>query len=116
MRRFGTKHVDETDDEPCVTSDFITELDRGGLSIPTLEKVFFVHSANHLLSATDSCKKYCCSYCSRLISVIEALTAGNTQACRTFVNILVKARVLNVSYTEQRLGCLRRREKLQNDK
>jgi hypothetical protein len=45
MRRFGTKHVDEADDEPCVTSDSIKELDRGGLTIPTLETVSFVHSA-----------------------------------------------------------------------
>ena len=116
MRRFGTEHIDEADDEPNVTSDFIKELDRGGLTIPTLATVFFVHSANHLISSIDCCKKNCCSYCSRLISVIEAPMAGNLQACRTLVNILVKARVLDASDTEQRLGCLRRQEKLQNGK
>ena len=110
MRRFGTEHIDEADDEPNVTSDFIKELDRGGLTIPTLATVFFVHSANHLISSIDCCKKNCCSYCSRLISVIEAPMAGNLQACRTLVNILVKARVLDASDTEQRLGCLRRQE------
>jgi hypothetical protein len=40
MRRSRTKHVDEADDEPCVTSDFIKELDRGGMTIPTLSKQF----------------------------------------------------------------------------
>jgi hypothetical protein len=115
MRKFGTQ-VDEADDEPCANSDFIKELNRGGLTIPTLSTVFLVHSANHLISALDCQKKNCCAYCSRLISRIESPMAANVQACRTLVNILEKARVLDTSDTEQRLGCLRRQEKLQKDK
>jgi hypothetical protein len=42
--------------------------------------------------------------------------AANVQACQTLVNILEKALVLDTSDTEQRLGCLRRQEKLQKDK
>lgn len=110
MRRFGTKHVDEVD-EPLVSSDFIQELNRGGLIIPTLSTVFFVLSAYHLLSAIDSCKKNYCSYSSRLISAIEAPMATNMQSYRTLVNILMKGHVLDASDTEQRLGCLRRQEK-----
>lgn len=116
MRRFRIKHVDEVVDEPFVTSDFIQELNRGGLTIPTLATVFFVHSAYHLMSAVDSHKKNCSSYCSRLIAAIDAPMATNTQTCRTLVNILMKARVIDASDTEQRLGCLRRQEKLQTGK
>lgn len=115
MRRFGIKDDDEVDDELFVTSNFIQELRRGEMTIPTLATVFFVHSAYYLISAVDNRKKSCCSYCPRLIAAINSPMAANRQSCGTLVNILMKARVLDASDTEQRLGCLRRQEKHQND-
>ena len=110
MRRFGIKDDDAVDGEPFMTSDFIQELKRGGLTIPTLATVSFVHSAYHLISAVDNRKKSCCSYCYRLIATIGSPMAANRHGCGTLVNILMKARVLDASDTEQRLGCFRRQE------
>ena len=39
------KYLDASDEEEEVTTEFLTELSRGGLSVPTLSTVHFVHTA-----------------------------------------------------------------------
>jgi hypothetical protein len=106
---------DDDDDaqEPHVSSEFTQQLDRGGLSIPKLSTAYFVHSAVHILSKLSPPKSGCRQYLARLLSSVDAPLSDNVMACRSVVNVLLKAHVLHHSDREQELGCLRRREKLQ---
>ena len=105
---------DENDEqEPRVSSAFMKQLNRGGLSIPKLSTVFFVHSAVYLIRKLNPPKSGCRQYITRLLSSVDAPLSSNLMACRTVSNILLKAHVLHHSDKEQELGCLRRREKLQ---
>lgn len=115
-RKYGTKSSCDNDNdaqELTVSSDFIKQLDRGGLSVPKLSTVFFVHSAVHVISQLSPVKAGCRKYVANLLSNVDAPLASNYMACRTVTNVLLKAHVLHRSDREQELGCLRRREKLQ---
>jgi hypothetical protein len=115
-RKYGTKSSCDNDNnaqELTDSSDFIKHLDRGGLSVPKLSTVFFVHSAVHVISQLSPVKAGCRKYVANLLSNVDAPLASNYMACRTVTNVLLKAHVLHRSDREQELGCLRRREKLQ---
>jgi len=99
--------------EPRVSSEFLKQLDRGGLAIPKLSTVYFVHSAVHIISELSPPKSGCRQYLVRLLSYVDAPLSKNAMACRSAANILLKAHVLHNSDKEQQLGCLRRKEKLQ---
>jgi hypothetical protein len=114
-RKYDTGPASDDDDEQQlrVSSDFIQQLDRGGLSIPKLSTVFFVHSAVHIISKLTPPKSGCRKYVANLLSSVDAPLSNNAMACRTVANVLLKAHVLHHSDREKELGCLRRREKLQ---
>jgi hypothetical protein len=115
-RKYDTQTASNNDDdaqELTVSSEFTQQLDRGGLSIPKLSTVFFVHSAVHVISKLSPPKAGCRKYIASLLSYVDAPLANNSMACRTVANVLLKAHVLHHSDREQELGCLRRREKLQ---
>lgn len=115
-RKYEPKPASDDDDDvqgPRVSSEFITQLNRGGLSIPRLSTVYFVHSAVHILTKLSPPKSGCRQYIARLLSNVDATLSSNALACRTVANVLLKAHVLHHSDREQELGCLRRREKLQ---
>lgn len=101
-----------TDMEEEISSEYLAELNRGGLSVPTLSTVFFVHSAYKVHAKLSPNKQRCRNYLKRVFSLIDATIASNAGACLTLANTLLKAFVLNNSDRERELGCLRRREKL----
>ena len=88
-----------------VTCDFLNELNRGRLHVPTLNTGYFVHSSMHLYEKLDE-------YFRNLLSHIDAPFSENNAACRTLSNLVFKARVIAASDRENVLGCLRRKEKL----
>ena len=94
-----------------VSSEFLDNLNRGGLSVPTMSTVFFVHNGYNL---HDQTKMRCRFHFAELLSFVDAPLAGSKAACTTLANILLKAHVLNVSDKEKSLGCLRRQDKLSN--
>jgi len=115
-RKYEPNPASDDDDDvqgPRVSSQFITHLNRGGLSIPRLSTVYFVHTAVHILSKLSPPRSGCRQYIARLLSNVDATLSSNALACRTVANVLLKAHVLHHSDREQQLGCLRRREKLQ---
>ena len=99
-------------EEEEISSEFITELDRGGLSVPTLSTVFFVHTAHATHGKLPAEKGRCRNFLKNLFSSIDAPIATIPGACLTLTNIILKAFVLNSSDRERELGCLRRKEKL----
>ena len=113
VHKYGnsTSMEDIMDDEDGnkVSSEFLDHLNRGGLSVPTISTVFFVHNAYNL---HDMTKMHCRFHFAELLSFLDAPFASNNAACTTLANILLKAHVLNVSYKEKAVGCLRRQEKL----
>ena len=102
----------EADDEEEIFSALLDELNRGGLSMPTLSTVDFVHSGKNLVEQIPSGRRGCRTYLAKILSLIDAPIASNLAACRTLANTLLKAFVLNNSDREKELGCLRRQEKL----
>jgi hypothetical protein len=117
LTRKYDKHISSDDandaQEITVSSDFTRHLDRGGLSLPKLSTVYFVHSAVHIISKLIQPKASCRKFVATLLSYVDAPIANNNLACRTVINVLLKAHVIHHSDREQELGCLRRREKLQ---
>ena len=103
------------DPDEAISSGFLDELNRGGLSIPTLSVVFFVHSAMLLHQNLPNCRKNCCTYFRKLLSCIDAPIAQNEKVCKTLTNVIFKAYVLNNSDREKQIGCLRRKEKLSSN-
>ena len=49
----GTEDIDDHH----INSDFVTSLNRGGLTVPLLSKMHFVHSTYKLF---DKCNLHCC--------------------------------------------------------
>ena len=105
-------NTDLTIEEEGISCEFITELNRGGLHVPTLSTVFFVHSAMYIHDKIDESRQKCARYIRKLLSVIDSPMAKNENACKTLTNILSKAYCLNLSDTEKEKGRLRRKEKL----
>ncbi|ESO02840.1 hypothetical protein HELRODRAFT_174269 [Helobdella robusta] len=112
QQHLGNNDADDAQDF-TLSSDFTQQLDREGLSIPKLSTVYLVHSAVHIISKLSPPKASCRKYVSTLLSYVDAPLSNNTMACRSLVNILLKAHVIHHSDREQELGCLRRRKKLQ---
>ena len=93
-----------------INSEFLINLNRGGLTVPLLSTVHFIHSAYKLV---DKCNLHCCrAHLSEALARIDCPMAIIQGACVTLANILLKAFVLNHSDKERQLGCLRRKEKL----
>lgn len=100
----------EDDDDDLINSEFLTNLNRGGLTVPLLSTVHFVHSAYKLF---DKCNLHCCrAHLSQALARIDSPMVVIQGACVTLSNILLKAFVLDNSDKERQLGCLRRKEKL----
>ena len=110
VHKFG-KLLPQSDEEE-ISTEFLDELNRGGLSVPTLSTVFFVHVAHQTHGALPPGKARCRNYLKRLYSNIDAPIANIADACLTLSNIILKAFVLNDNDRERELGCLRRKEKL----
>ena len=98
-------------DQDLLSTEFLDNLNKGGLSLPTLSTVYFVHTVYHL---HQNLKLRCNKHFAELLSKINAPMAGNMSACIALANILLKAFVINNSDKEKALGCLRRKEKLSN--
>ena len=111
--KFGDNTYMEVEEGDCdpISSDFLDNLNRGDLSLPTLSTVYFVHTAYHL---HENLKLRVNKHFAELLSTINAPIAGNMSACFALANIILKAFVLNNSDKEKALGCLRRKEKLSN--
>ena len=107
------KHEEQNvDEEEEISSEFITELNRGGLHLPTLSTVYFVHCAINLHNKLEKPRQNCSKYFQNLLTFIDAPFAHNGKACKSLTNVIFKAYALNVCDTEKQIGCLRRREKL----
>ena len=104
-------NVDEGGRE-SVSTEFLEEDSRGGLSIPTLDTVYFVHCANRLHEFFDKSKKSCGKCFERLLTYIEVPAAKIPRACRTVRNAIFKAFSLYNSDRAKQIVCLRRKEKL----
>ena len=100
------------DAEECVSSEFLDELDRGGLTLPTMSTVFFVQSGMHAQKTISSPRLRCRNYFIKLLGLIHSPIADDVAACRTLANILMKSFVTAHSDREKSVGCLRRKEKL----
>ena len=109
------KHGQPDVDEGEASSEFLNDLNRGGISLPTLNTVFFVHCAITAHENIPECRRNCTIYFKKLLSYIDAPISQNENACQTATNVVYKAYVLNNSDTERELGCLRRKEKLSNN-
>jgi hypothetical protein len=112
--KFNTRvaFVEPETAEDLIDSDFITNLNRGGLTVPKISTVHFVHAAHKLFI---DCTLRCCRvHLSQAISLIDSPMAIIHGACVTLANIFLKSFVLDKSDKEKRLGCLRRQEKLSN--
>ena len=112
-RKYSINTFEDTRDDSMISTEFVEELDRGGLHIPTLSTTFFVHSAVQVWTSLSLHKCSCRTYFIYLLSQNEAPIAENYAACQTLANVLLKDRVCDKSDHEQQLGCLCRREKLQ---
>ena len=94
----------------CISSEFLDELNRGGLSMPTLSTTFFVHGSFKVMNSLPHSRCRCRKYFKRVIGKIDAPIANDNTACNTITNILFKAFVNNNSDRQSELGCLRRKE------
>ena len=63
------------DDDPSKEEScrFLEELNRGTLRVPTLNTVFFMHSAQYTYEHHDESRKNCISYFKKLISQLMLL-------------------------------------------
>ena len=106
-------HKHKIDDpSESFSAEFLDSLSRGGLSVPTLNVAFFVHSAMEVHGKLPKIKKHCTKYVIQLLRLIDVPFADDQTICRTLANLLSKAYVLNDSDREKQIGCLRRQEKL----
>ena len=105
VHKYGEPNTDADIDEE-ISTEFLDELNRGGLSVPTISTVHFVHSAFTLVGKVTSERFRCRTYIAKLFGLINAPFAANNAACRTLANIILKAYVLDNSDKEKELGCL----------
>jgi len=111
VRKYGLNVECE---EAPVATEFLDELNHGGLCVPTLGDVYFVHCAVHLHEKLQEPRKHCGNYVTRLLSIIDSRMAQNKSSCHSLKNIIFKAYAANSNERERELGCLRRQEKLSN--
>ena len=107
-----TVHIDLLDSEESVSCEFLDELNRGGLTLPTMATVIFVQCGMHAQNSITSLRLRFRIYFTKLLELIHAPIAEHVIACRSLANILMKAFVTANSDREQTQGCLRRKEKL----
>ena len=107
--KYGDPSIEE---ELLYATEFIENLSRGGLKVPSLSVTFFVHSAMKIHENLGTMKARCRTYMKKCFSYISSPLAKNSAACQTLANILLKAHVRDNSDRERELGCLRRKEKL----
>ena len=106
----NTASVEHENEADLVSSEFISNLDRGGLTVPLISTVHFVYSAYKLF---EDHNLHCCrAHLIQILSCIDSPMALIKEACFSMSNILLKAFVLDHSDKDRQLGCLRRREKL----
>ena len=96
-----------------VSSELLQELDRGGLRLSTLNTTCFVHMAINLLDKLPEPKNRCIY--NEILSFVDAPLARSWVASCTLANTLLKAQVIHTTDREQQYGCLRRKEKLQEN-
>ena len=60
----------EADSKYEISSDFLDELNTGGLTLPTLSTVYFVHCAFKLTEQLSSEKFQCRKYVSKLLMFV----------------------------------------------
>ena len=104
-------HPQVDNDEESISSTFLDELNRGGLTVPTLSTVFFVHCGIQAQSAITSTNMRRRTYVMNLLTLIQAPVAKNVLACRLLANLLLKSHLTANSDREKSVGCLRRKEK-----
>ena len=104
--KFQGKSVETEDiDDHHINSDFVTNFNRGGLTVPLLLTVNFAHLAYKLF---DKCNLHCCrAHLSQALYCIDSPVVAIQEACLTLSNIFWKAFVLDNSDKERQLGCLR---------
>ena len=79
----------EDDDDNLTDSEFLTNLNRGGLTVPLISTVHFVHSTYKLFV---NCNLHCCrAHLSQALSRIDSPVAIIQGACVTLSNILLKS-------------------------
>lgn len=100
--------------EEDVSCDFLDDLNRGGLAIPTFSTVFLVHSAIHIFKVISSSGKTCRGYLGRLLSEIDAPLASDKYVISSLAKTLLKGYVISSSDRASKAFCLRRQEKLQS--
>lgn len=92
----------ENNDDHRINSEFLTNLNRGGLTVPLLSTVHFVHSAYKLFG---KCNLHCCrAHLSHALRRIDSPMVVIQGACLTLSNILLKAFVLDNSDKERKLN------------
>ena len=101
MHRF---EIDDESDQ--FSTEFLDSLNRGGLSVPTLNVVFFVYSALEIHGQLPKVKRHCNGYVIKLLHYIDVPFSVTEKMCRTLVNTLCKAYVLKESERERQIGCL----------
>ena len=109
---FLARRYEQAETDEVLPTGFLDELNRGGLSMPTLGTVYFIHCAVTLQEMIPEPRQRCGKYFQRLLALIDSPMAKNEKACSTLKNTLFKAFVLQNSDQEKQIGCLRRREKL----
>ena len=97
-------HSPSNEAEECISSEFLDELNRGGLTIPTISTSFFVHTGIRIQNLISTPETQCRSYLMELLPFIGA--------CQSLANIFLKSFVIAKSDKEQSIDCLRRKEKL----
>ena len=107
---FLARRYEQAETDEVLSTGFLDELNRGGLSMPTLGTVYFVHFAVTLQEMIPEPRQRCGKYFQRLLALIDSPMAKNEKACSTLKNTLFKA--LQNSDQEKQIGCLRRHEKL----
>ena len=100
VHKFGAL-LDIAEDQEDVSTQYLEELNRGGLHLPKLSTVFFVHSAHQAHGKVSAEKQRCKNYLKRLFAFIDAPIASNKNTCTTMSNIVLKALVLNNSDKEK---------------
>ena len=104
-------HSPSNEAEECISSEFLDELNRGGLTIPTLSTAFFVHTGIRIQNLISTPETQCRSYLMKLLSFTDAPIAKNTSARQSLANILLKSFVMAKGNKEQSIGYLWRKEK-----
>ena len=98
-----------------VSTEFLQEPYRGGLRVPTSSTTCFFQTAVNLFELLPRAKNSCRTYIIKVLSFFEHPLAEDNVALYSLVNTLLKAQVNHFSDREQQLGCLRQREKLQEE-